>query len=239
MENMRNQRNIKHGYARGWGIQFGDLKQKILDDPLYREAVSLIAGRSVVSEDNRINLYLILREYLKEIPAGDIIEFGSYKGGVAIFMAYIARELHPKMKVYSLDTFAGMPVTDKAIDAHSEGDFADVDLDELRRYTAGLGLSNLEFVKGPFEQTAESVLARSGGVALAHIDCDIYSSVAYSYDIVKSHMVEGGYIVFDDALYSSCLGATEAVEDLAIRRDGLNCEQIFPHFVFRMFKEPR
>lgn len=239
MENMRNQRNIKHGYARGWGIQFGDLKEKTLNDPLYKQAVSLITGRSVVSEDNRINLFLIIRDYLKDIPAGDIIEFGSYKGGIAIFMAHIARQLHPKMKVYSLDTFAGMPETDSAIDAHNKGDFADVDLDELRRYAEGLGLSNLEFVKGPFEETAESVLARTSGVALAHVDCDIYSSVAYSYDVVKQRMVDGGYIVFDDALYSSCLGATEAVEDLAIRRDGLNCEQIFPHFVFRMFKETR
>ncbi len=49
-------------------------------------------------------------------------------------------------------------------------------------------------------------------------------------------MVEGGYIVFDDATLSSCLGATEVVEDLVIRRDGLNSEQIFPHFVFRSFR---
>jgi hypothetical protein len=48
-------------------------------------------------------------------------------------------------------------------------------------------------------------------------------------------MVPGGYMVFDDATYSSCLGATEAVETLAIRRDGLNSEQIYPHFVFRSF----
>jgi hypothetical protein len=48
-------------------------------------------------------------------------------------------------------------------------------------------------------------------------------------------MIPGGYLVFDDATVSSCLGATEAVEDLLIRRDGLNSEQIFPHFVFRAF----
>ena len=72
-----------------------------------------------------------------------------------------------------------------------------------------------------------------GDIALAHIDCDIYSAVAFSYDAVRGYMVEGGYLAFDDAIYSSCLGATEAVEELAIRRDGLNCEQVFPHFVFR------
>jgi hypothetical protein len=48
-------------------------------------------------------------------------------------------------------------------------------------------------------------------------------------------MVKGGYVVFDDATVSSCMGATEIVEDLLIRRDGLNSEQIWPDFVFRAF----
>ncbi len=51
--------------------------------------------------------------------------------------------------------------------------------------------------------------------------------------MVKPVMVPGGYLVFDDATYSSCLGATEAVESLLVRRDGLNSEQISPQFVFR------
>lgn len=48
-------------------------------------------------------------------------------------------------------------------------------------------------------------------------------------------MVQGGYIVLDDALYSSCLGATEVVEELMIRRDGLPSEQVYPRDVFRAF----
>ncbi len=83
------------------------------------------------------------------------------------------------------------------------------------------------------------MLERAGKVALAHIDCDILPSVRYSYEAVRPHMVEGGYLVFDDATMSSCIGATEAVEDLLIRRDGLNSEQIHPHFVFRAFGRGR
>ena len=75
--------------------------------------------------------------------------------------------------------------------------------------------------------------SEAGQIALAHIDCDIYSAVAYSYDVVKPRMAAGGYIALDDACFSSCLGATEAVEELLIRRDGLHSEQIYPHFVFR------
>jgi hypothetical protein len=62
---------------------------------------------------------------------------------------------------------------------------------------------------------------------------DIHAAVAAAYEAVRGAMVPGGYLVFDDATVSSCLGATEVVETLAIRRDGLSSEQIYPHFVFR------
>ena len=232
-ETLRNGRSVHDGYVRGWGIQFGDLRKQVKSDPLYEDAMALSTGRTVVSEDNRINLFLILKFYLAKIPFGHIVEFGSYKGGNAIFMAHVAGRLYPGMKVYSLDTFSGMPETDRSIDAHNEKDFHDVDLDELRAFTRRNGIANVEFVPGLFQETAVNVLPQAGRVSLAHIDCDIFSSVAYSYEVVKPYMVPGGYFVFDDATVSSCLGATEAVESLLVRRDGLNSEQIYPQFVFR------
>lgn len=229
----RGGRNVRDGYARGWGLQFGDLRDKVRKDKLFQEANALVQGRTVVSEDNRMNIFLILKFFLKNIPFGHIVEFGSYKGGNALFMAYVVGKLYPGMKVYALDTFAGMPKTDLEIDAHRAGDFKDVDLVELKRYAASKNLDNLEFVQGLFQDTAPSLLPKVEKVSLAHIDCDIYSAVLYSYDVVKPFMVSGGYYVFDDAIYSSCLGATEAVESRLIREDGLHSEQIFPQYVFR------
>lgn len=46
---------------------------------------------------------------------------------------------------------------------------------------------------------------------------------------------EVGYLVFDDATVSSYICATKVVEEVLFRRDGLNSEQIWPHFVFRSF----
>ena len=148
-------------------------------------------------------------------------------------MAAVCAELGLNTKVYGLDTFSGMPATDKCVDAHDEGDFKGTELVELRDYVDRIGLCNLQFVSGLFEDTAPGLLPRIGPINLAHIDCDIRSSVAYSYEAVKPHMATGGYVIFDDGLVSSCLGATEAVEDLLIRRDGLNSEQVYPHYVFR------
>jgi len=233
---VRNGRNVYEGYQRGWGLQFGGLRDKVLKDPLYREAFAAAKDRTIMSEENRMNLFLLMRFFLDRIPFGHIVEYGSYRGGSAIFMAYVARALYPDMQVFALDSFEGMPQTDKNVDAHNAGDFSDVDFNKLKARVAELGLNNLTLVKGLFENTNASVMARAGKVSLAHIDCDIQPAVRCSYEGVKPFMVDGGYVVFDDATVSSCIGATEIVEDLLIRRDGFNSEQIWPHFVFRIFE---
>jgi predicted O-methyltransferase YrrM len=232
-EGLRAGRSPRDGYVRGWGLEFGGLATQVRKDPLYQEAIALIAGRSFVSEERRMNLFLLLRFYLPKLPPGNIIEFGAYKGGNAVFMAHVASKALPGTQVYALDTYAGMPATDKTVDAHNAGDFGDNSFEDVQAYVARTGLANLHLVRGTFEQTAAKLVAEKGPFALAHVDCDIHSAVAHAYDIVKPAMVHGGYLVFDDATVSSCIGATEAIESLVVRRDGLNSEQIFPHFVFR------
>ncbi|MGH0034807.1 MAG: TylF/MycF/NovP-related O-methyltransferase [Myxococcota bacterium] len=221
------------GYQRGWGLEFGDLRQQVEADPLYREAADLAGPRSLLGGAKRHNLFLLLRIFLGRIAFGHIIELGVHRGGNVLFMAHVARVLYPSMRVYALDTYAGMPETDGDVDAHRAGDFEDADLEGLRASAREAGLSNIVFCEGLFEDTAPDALLAGGAIALAHVDCDIRSAVAYGYEAVRPFMVPGGYIVFDDATVSSCLGATEAVEELVIARDGLRSEQIYPHFVFR------
>jgi predicted O-methyltransferase YrrM len=235
VDDLRKGRCVRDGYRRGWGLQCSDLSSKVLADPIYHQCAGLAHGRTIQTEMCRMNIYLILRFYLDKLDGGNIVEFGSYLGGSAIFMAAVCRALGIRSEVYALDTFEGMPATNPQIDAHGERDFGGVDLDELRSYAKQIGLSNLHLVKGRFEDTFGSV-ASAAPFRLAHIDCDIHSAVCFAYDAVKPLMLAGGYIIFDDATSASCIGATEAVEDLVIRRDNMNSEQIFPHFVFRALK---
>lgn len=237
---LRKLRSPRDGYARGWGLEYGGLREAILADPLYAEALRLAEGRTIQTRDCRLNLFLILKYFfpplLEHSGPGSIVEFGSYRGGCAIFLAAVCELLKFEVRVIGLDTFAGMPPTDKTIDAHFAGNFSDVDLAELRAHVETFGLAQrLEFVQGAFQETAPRVLAAAPPVLLAHIDCDVYDAVAYAWETVKPCMAPGGYVVFDDAHTSGCLGATEAVEELVIRRDGLHCEQIWPHFIFRVW----
>ena len=87
------------------------------------------------------------------------------------------------MRVFGLDTLAGMPPTDKTIDAHFAGNFSDVDLAELRAHVETLGLAHrLRIRAGSFSGYCPRVLAAAPPVLLAHIDCDVYDAVAYAWE---------------------------------------------------------
>jgi len=223
-------RSPRDGYQRGWGIQFGKLREAVMTEPLFLKATTNLGVPFLVSDDKRMNMYLLLTRFLPKLKCQDVIEFGSYKGGNALFMAVVLREIAPEAKVYALDTFEGMPTTDSSIDAHQKGNFSDASLSDLTACIDKLDLTNLIPVQGLFQQTFPKMKDQKFG--MAHIDADIYSAVKYAQDAVWPQMIEGGYVVYDDAEISSCIGATQAVEELIMEKR-IHCEQIWPHFVFR------
>lgn len=237
----RKGRDVYNGYVGGCGLRFGNLGDLCLADPIFIKAYELASApapngkpRTVVSQANLANIFVIMKLNLSRRPLpGHIVEYGSLRGGSAIFMAYAAKHLLPGVRVYSFDTFAGFLDTDPAIDVYAKGSFETVDLAELRAYAATAGLDNLDFVQGAFDDTLPEALHRIGQVALMHVDCDIYDGVVSSYELTKPHFSPGAYLIFDDPLVPTCIGAFEAVEELLVRRDGLHAEQIYPHLVYR------
>lgn len=225
-------RSLHDGYQRGCGLAHSNMPDAIAADPLYRAAVEASGGWSIMVGLKRMDLFLILTRFLGRLDCQDIIEFGSYRGGNALFMAWILRELYPQAKVYACDTYAGMPQTDLTRDAHYAGDFADTSQADLEARRDALGLTNLIVVRGRFEETFPAIAASGARFGLAHIDCDIYSAVKYAQEEVWPHMTKGGYVVYDDADAPTCIGATEAVEELIMDRR-IHAEQVWPHWVFR------
>jgi hypothetical protein len=217
------------GLIRGWGLNCGPLPGLIRRDPLYRKARRAAAGRSVITEVRRLNLFLLIRFYFSDLESKDIAELGVYRGGNIFFMATLLKELYPGAKVYAFDTYSGMPETKSGLDLHTSGDFADVSLAEITRSASERGLKNIEFIKGDVRETLRPFNASIG---LAHIDLDIYESISFAQDIMWNHLVTNGYLVYDDATAGSCLGATRAVEDFLVGQR-VHSEQIYPHFVFR------
>lgn len=225
-------RSARDGYQRGWGLMHAGLADEVAGHPLYREAVEASGGWSVMVEAKRMNLFLILTHFLERLDGQDVIEFGSYRGGNALFMARVLQAVAPKAVIYACDTYAGMPQSDAGRDLHGPGDFADASYEALAKRRDKFKLKNLELAKGLFQDTFPAIAAKGRRFGLAHIDCDIYSGVKYAQDAVWPHMARGGYVVYDDADAPSCIGATEAVEELVMERR-LHSEQVWPHWVFR------
>jgi predicted O-methyltransferase YrrM len=221
---------LRDGSDRAWSIEFGTAYRDIWRDPLFRKAHARSKGRTVVSIRRKMNLYLIVRFYLAKLAGRNIIELGTWRGGNLLFMATILKKIDPTAKVYGLDTFAGMPETDKAVDLHRLGDFKDSNMDDILEAASAANLDNIELIKGDVRETLFEACNRAS-FGLAHIDLDIYDPIRFAqFELIK-RMVPGGYLVYDDALTSTCAGATIAVEELI--RSGKSVEQIYPHFVFR------
>ncbi len=225
-------RNVVAGSARAWGLQFGKLGTAVEADPLYQESFKLVEGETLLHSSHLQNFFLILKYGIKN-KSGDIIEFGSYRCGSAIFIAKVAKELGYTGKVYALDTFEGIPWTNEDLDFHRKGDFKDLFFESAINKIQRLGLTNLVLVKGLFEETLPKLLPTMNKVILAHVDCDIESSTRYAILALEQQMDRGGYIAIDDAATPACLGVMQAVEE-ALQKRGFHAEQSFPHFVYRV-----
>lgn len=228
-----NGRCPQHGYARGWGLEFGDLAAQVAAHPLYNEALSASRSRSVVHVHRLMNLFLIVACYFDTIADHNIVEFGSYRGGSALFLAYTLKRLYPEAGIYAHDTFAGMPDVNTSADLHTRGDFADADFEGLKTAREELALERLHLVQGLVQDTFPRSVPAGVRFGLAHFDMDIYDPTIFAQQAVWPFMTPGGYYAYDDATVSSCIGATQAVEELVLGRR-LHSEQVYPQFVFRV-----
>lgn len=220
-------RDIRAGHLRGCQLEFAEFSQKFLrDDEIFMEAMRAAHARgSLLSENKLANLYLILR-YATPHPDAPVFEFGSFKGGSAVFMATLLKRLGRRAQVFAFDTFSGMPETDPVRDLHRKGDFAQSEFEGLQAYVVEHALGDhLRLVKGLFDATLPGVLAEGHRPGLLHIDCDIYEPIHYAIRTCAPHMPTGSHVVFDDPLHGSCLGAFDAVQELMIRTLDLTAEQ--------------
>ncbi|HEY1632258.1 MAG TPA: TylF/MycF/NovP-related O-methyltransferase [Rhizomicrobium sp.] len=223
------------GYQRGTGLAHGSLAEQIWNDPLFRKALAIARHhpvRTMCTEERLMNLFLLIKFFLKDLPSQNIVEYGTFRGGSALFMATILKDLYPNAKVFALDTFEGMPEGLDGLDLPPPDDFADTNLNLIRFTAEQNGLDNVEFVKGLIQDTAPGVYERAGAFALAHIDVVLYSAVVYAQDTAWTAMSPGGYIVYDDATEPTCPGATRAVEEM-ISAHAISLEQVYPHMVLR------
>ena len=133
------------------------------------------------------------------IDDGVILEFGVADGGsIGWFPKHI-----PDTAVYGFDSFLGLPedwdLGDRVLEKghFNIGGKAPLSKD-------GTDFSNITFIEGWFEDTLTPFLTKmKEKIKVLHIDSDLYSPCKYVLEKVKSRLVPGTFILFDELTHFS------------------------------------
>lgn len=152
---------------------------------------------------------------------GDIAEFGTASGFTAYTMAralgiyqqmyagYLRQQRVPRKSLVLFDSFQGLPTPDHPVDTASpyvqvgrwqEGTFTALSPTELHALCgSAYDPDGVRVVEGWFKDTLPG-LAPPARIAMAHLDCDLYSSTAEVLERLFSQrlMAEGSVLFFDD-----------------------------------------
>ena len=186
---------------------------------------------TMVGEARLFSLFNLATEICARDLPGNFVECGVAAGGSsALLAAVIARHSRQPRKLFSFDTFEGMPAA-TGLDTH-QGQSAEVvgwgagtcaaPEDSLREVCGKLGVeAHVIPVKGLFSESLPVWRDRIAPIAFLHMDGDWYSSTTDILDNLFDRVTPGGRIQIDD--YGHWDGCRRAVADFEQKR-GLKFE---------------
>ena len=139
------------------------------------------------------HLYQSLCYVVQNDIQGDVVEFGTYRGGTTVFLAEILNLLGSNRKIYSFDTFSGFPVPKSPFDFFKDPQYNHSDYETVNRYCKRF--DNIILVKGEISETIGVIEQK--GIAFAFFDTDNYSATKKALDVVFNNMPKGAILAFD------------------------------------------
>ena len=136
---------------------------------------------------------------------GQFVELGTYKGGSARALADMLNR-----KIFCFDTFGGV-VGASSEDTMEDGEFGDVDLEDVKYY-----LMDCKLFVGEVQRTLNQIKGLK--IAFLHIDLDLYTPIYESLITLYYNVVEGGIILFDDYGTLSTPGAKFACDNFFMNK---------------------
>lgn len=130
---------------------------------------------------------------------GNIVECGTYKGATTIVMAEFLKRIGSKKKIYTFDTFSGLPYEDQyATNKNVVGKFGDSSYEAIIEKFHRLHLDEkIVVTPGLFEDTLKSTLENEQ-ISFVFLDCDLYQSSKFAIEAIWPKISDNGVMVFDD-----------------------------------------
>jgi O-methyltransferase len=161
-----------------------------------------------MNTDRRWTLYQLMR-LVANIP-GDTAEIGCYRGADSYIMCQMnKKDQHFAKRHYMFDSFEGLSDPLECDGKHwTKGDLA-CELEEVKALFKEF--ENVEIIKGWVPESFPRV--DNLKFSFVHIDVDLYQPTLDSIKYFYPKMNQGGIILCDDYGFTSCPGATKAIDE--------------------------
>ncbi len=171
---------------------------------LYRK----YSGRTMLRDTRFVHTLVLCR---RSLPAGDIVECGTWRGGMSAALA----EVLPGRRSMLFDSFEGLPdpgeEDDRRAHEYVEKERLAVDEGEALASMRLSGSRDFHIRKGWFDETVPVYAAEQRPVAVLRLDGDWYDSTMLCLEQLFPRVVPGGLILVDD--YYDWPGCRRAVHD--------------------------
>jgi O-methyltransferase len=193
------------------------------------EVLRLARGRTMGSSVQQYTMWQSVHYVERNSIPGDIVEFGVWRGGMAMIAAETMGRLNSKRNIILFDTFSGMTKPDiHDTELYSKKDavailkqetnkvgkwttWANASLEDVQigMSKCSLGVDQIKYVLGDVHLTVPANLPES--ISICRIDTDWYSSTSHALENAWERISPGGILILDD--YDIWSGARKAVDD--------------------------
>ena len=136
--------------------------------------------------------------------SGDYAEFGCY-GGTSMWLARQEIAANPMPRhMWAFDSFSGLPTTEEPRDAHPAWipNTMSMSVEDFHSVLDARGVPRDAYttVEGYFAESLPALGSdgRPRDIALAYIDCDLYSSTVSVLEFLEPRLKHGMILAFDD-----------------------------------------
>jgi len=186
------------------------LKTKIIAqnfDPIIRDELKWYNQVHYEIEDSQESIDIAnICKFLMDTEhiAGDILELGTERAGLAIIIAHFLKKIGSKKKIFGCDTFEGFPYDDKySLDIHKKGLSAGFEYEHIIKKIKQYEVDDkIILVKGMFEETLYQQL-KEHKFSFVFVDCNLYDSTKFGLEFAYPRMPKNAIIAFDEYEHES------------------------------------
>lgn len=208
--------NIKYNnILKGYRDTYIDLIKSVVKNEVYTNKLSL----TMVANDRLENVKYLIENIIINHIKGDIVECGTWRGGVMAFARSILNIYNDKNRIVRLfDTFKGFPCLPNSQYIYErewckDKIMNDNSLENVKESFFKLNLlKGVLFYKGLFNETIKDDLINE--IAILRLDADSYDNTLFLLNKLYCKVKINGFIIIDDySDWKSCKKAVNFFRD--------------------------